>query len=110
MTVIVLFGGRSDERQVSVASAQNVVRALDNPLAWFWAPNGAIHDVATADLLAHQRPFEIEGNGIEEKLPGDLPRGDRTTFQVNLAPGTYKVYCPIKGHEAKGMVKTITVR
>lgn len=59
MTTIVLFGGPSDERQVSVASAQNVVRTLGpEVLAWFWAPEGAIHDVAQSDLLAHERPFE----------------------------------------------------
>ena len=60
MTTIVLFGGASDERHFSVASAQNIVRTLGNPLAWFWAPSGAVHDVAPADLLAHQRPFEID--------------------------------------------------
>lgn len=59
MTTIVLFGGPSDERQVSVASAQNVVRTLGpDLLAWFWAPEGAVHDVAVSDLLAHERPFE----------------------------------------------------
>ncbi len=57
MTVIVLFGGRSDERHVSVASAQNIVRALDAPLAWFWAPNGSVYDVNRDDLLTHPRPF-----------------------------------------------------
>src|SRR5437016_6938542 len=57
MTVIVLFGGCSDERHVSVASAQNVVRNLDAPLCWFQAPNGAVHDVAIAELLHHQNPF-----------------------------------------------------
>ena len=60
MTAIVLFGGPSDERHVSVASAQNVVRALGNPLAWFWAPDGPVHDVSVDDLLSHQRPFEID--------------------------------------------------
>ncbi|HET8799537.1 MAG TPA: ATP-grasp domain-containing protein [Thermoanaerobaculia bacterium] len=60
MTTILLFGGSSDERHVSVASAQNVVRALGEGLAWFEAPNGAVHDVAPADLLAHRRPFEID--------------------------------------------------
>jgi len=59
-TIIVLFGGRSDERHVSVASAQNIVRTLESPLAWFWAPNGAVHDVALKDLLSHQRPFEVD--------------------------------------------------
>ena len=59
-TPIVLFGGPSDERHVSVASAQSIVRALGAPLAWFWAPGGAVHDVAPDDLLAHQRPFEMD--------------------------------------------------
>lgn len=57
MTNIVLFGGRSDERHVSVASAQNVAKHVDAPLCWFWAPNGAVHDVAIAELLAHRNPF-----------------------------------------------------
>src|SRR5258705_12712703 len=57
MTVIVLFGGRGDERYVSVASAQNVVRTLGAPLAWFWAPNGAVYDVNREELLAHPNPY-----------------------------------------------------
>jgi len=60
MAVIVLFGGRSDERHVSVASGQNVVRALGTPLAWFWAPDGSVYDVALQDLLSHQHPFEAD--------------------------------------------------
>jgi len=62
MTAIVLFGGASDERHVSVASAQNVARALSPPppLCWFWTPEGAVHDVGPAELLAHQRAFEID--------------------------------------------------
>jgi len=69
MTTIILFGGRSDERHVSVASAQNIVRTLDEPrdpatarprnppLAWFWTPTGAIVDVNRDELVAHPRPF-----------------------------------------------------
>ncbi len=60
--IIVLFCGRSDERHVSVASAQNIVRALGSPLplCWFLAPSGVVHDVAVSELLAHGRPFEID--------------------------------------------------
>ncbi|HKO54264.1 MAG TPA: D-alanine--D-alanine ligase, partial [Thermoanaerobaculia bacterium] len=60
MTTIVLFGGPSDERHVSVASAQAVARALGEPLCWFWAPGGAVHDVSARELIAHQRPFELD--------------------------------------------------
>jgi D-alanine-D-alanine ligase len=70
MTTIVLFGGRSDERHVSVASAQNVVRTLDAPLAWFWAPNGAVYDVNGDELLAHPNPFT---NDFEPSRPAIWP-------------------------------------
>src|SRR5260221_5004161 len=60
--IIVLFCGRSDERHVSVASAQNIVRALGSPLplCWFLAPSGVVHDVGIPELLAHGRPFELD--------------------------------------------------
>jgi D-alanine-D-alanine ligase len=70
MTVIVLFGGRSDERHVSVASAQNIVRALGAPLAWFWAPNGAVYDVNRDELLAHPNPFT---NDFQPSRPAIWP-------------------------------------
>jgi len=70
MTVIVLFGGRSDERHVSVASAQNIVRTLDAPLAWFWAPNGSVYDVNRDELLAHPNPFV---NDFEPSRPAIWP-------------------------------------
>ncbi|MEA2240223.1 MAG: D-alanine-D-alanine ligase [Thermoanaerobaculia bacterium] len=70
MTVIVLFGGRSDERHVSVASAQNVVRTLGAPLAWFWSPGGAVYDVHRDELLAHEKPFI---NDFEPSRPAIWP-------------------------------------
>ena len=72
MTVIVLFGGRSDERHVSVASAQNVVRTLGSPLAWFWAPGGAVYDVNQDELLAHQKPFTADFEPSRPALWPDL--------------------------------------
>jgi D-alanine-D-alanine ligase len=60
MTPIVLFGGPSDERHVSVASAQNIARVLPEALLWFWAPEGAVYDVSSKELLAHEDPFETD--------------------------------------------------
>lgn len=70
MTVIVLFGGASDERHVSVATAQSVAKTLGNPLCWFWASYGAIFDVPIADLLAHDRAFEVD---FDPKRPAMWP-------------------------------------
>ncbi|CAG0978365.1 D-alanine-D-alanine ligase [Myxococcaceae bacterium] len=58
--LILLFGGPTRERRVSVASAQTVVRELDAPRCWFWAPDGAVHELAVGELLAHERPFETD--------------------------------------------------
>lgn len=70
MTTIVLFGGSSDERHVSVATAQSIARTLDRPLCWFQASYGAIYDVPVSDLLAHERPFEID---FDPKRPAVWP-------------------------------------
>ena len=86
MTTIVLFGGRNDERHVSVASAQNIVRTLteprdretskprnrDAPLAWFWAPNGAVYDVNREELLSHPNPFTNDFNPSRPAIWPDL--------------------------------------
>ena len=54
--------------------------------------------------------LEIEGNGVELRLPADLARGDDASLDVNLKPGTYTVYCPVDGHRQKGMETKITVK
>src|SRR4051812_49765510 len=56
--VTILFGGTSNERRVSVASAQNVSAVLDEAEAWFLAPSGAVHRVGRDELAGFQRPFE----------------------------------------------------
>src|SRR4051795_6813315 len=58
--VIVLFGGPSPERKVSVASAQHVASVLEEAEAWFWAVDGGIHPVDRKALFAHEKPFENE--------------------------------------------------
>jgi D-alanine-D-alanine ligase len=58
--VVILFGGSSSERLVSVASAQNVSRQLPTARLWFLDPTGGIHEVPAEQLAAHERPFERE--------------------------------------------------
>lgn len=53
--------------------------------------------------------FELEGNGIHAKS-NELTRGNTTSLEVELKPGTYTVWCPVKDHAQKGMKTTITVQ
>ena len=53
--------------------------------------------------------FEVEGQGIEEVLPANLEPGQSGTLEVDLAPGTYEVYCPVGNHADQGMRLELTV-
>ncbi len=55
-----------------------------------------------------EHAIEIEGEGIEEETE-DIQPGESTLLEVNLDPGTYKLYCPVGDHEERGMVGTVTV-
>jgi len=54
--------------------------------------------------------FEIEGNGVEKALKTRLKKGESGSLQVDLKPGTYKVYCPVYGHKKRGMSLDLTVK
>jgi D-alanine-D-alanine ligase len=58
--VVILFGGSSSERLVSVASAQNVSAHLPDARCWFLSALGAVFDVSPAELAAHHKPFQHE--------------------------------------------------
>jgi uncharacterized cupredoxin-like copper-binding protein len=53
--------------------------------------------------------FEVEGQGIEEAFETNLSPGETQTMQLDLAPGTYEVYCPVGNHRDQGMEIQLTV-
>jgi len=57
---IVLFGGPSDERLVSVATAQNLLSVLVDAEPWFVTPALRVHRLSREEVLAHARAFEVE--------------------------------------------------
>jgi D-alanine-D-alanine ligase len=73
--VVLLFGGPTRERLVSVASAQNVAALLEAPRCCFWAAHGAVFEVSRDELLRHPRPFEQEF----------APRGSARWRELKLA-------------------------
>ncbi len=54
--------------------------------------------------------FEVEGNGIEKEIEPKLQKGGTGMLQVDLKPGTYKIYCPVDGHKMLGMSLSLTVK
>jgi plastocyanin len=63
-----------------------------------------INDGAIAHGLA------IEGEGVKAGTPDiSYASGTSQSFEIELAPGTYEIYCPVPGHKQAGMTGTITV-
>lgn len=58
--VVILFGGESSERKVSVATAQHLAEVLPHAELWFWAVDGTVYEIRREVLLKHERPFERE--------------------------------------------------
>jgi len=54
--------------------------------------------------------FEVEGQGIEKKFLATVDPSETKTLHVDLKPGNYKVFCPVKDHEEKGMDVTLMVK
>lgn len=63
-------------------------------------------DVANDGGTVHN--LEIEGNGVEE-VTDDLEPGASGQLTVDLAAGTYEMYCAISNHRELGMDGTVTV-
>jgi plastocyanin len=52
----------------------------------------------------------LAGDGVAAGTPdAAFAAGVSQSFVVELAPGTYELYCPIPGHKDAGMVGTLTV-
>jgi plastocyanin len=58
-----------------------------------------------------QHNFVIEGNGVAEQLAENLGPRQSGSITLDLAPGTYTVFCPVGqgAHRANGMELTLTV-
>jgi len=84
--VIVLFGGASSERRVSVASAQHIASLLPGARCWFESASGPVYSVGEAALAAFERPFETDftpaGAPKFESVQAalDAARSDRPVF------------------------------
>lgn len=57
---IILFGGSSEERLVSVASAQNLCRNIPEATLWFWNKQNQIFEISQEELKGHANPFTEE--------------------------------------------------
>jgi D-alanine-D-alanine ligase len=61
--IVLLFGGESSERLVSVATAQNILPSFPPQVPralWFSTPNESVFEVSEDELKSHQNPFKAD--------------------------------------------------
>ncbi|MEK6773572.1 MAG: ATP-grasp domain-containing protein [Bdellovibrionota bacterium] len=83
--VVLLFGGTSEEKLVSTASAQNIVKYLKNPSTWFISSKGEVHETTLDELVNHQNPFknllQPRSPSFAKQLSDAIPKlKDKTIF------------------------------
>jgi D-alanine-D-alanine ligase len=92
MRVTILFGGTNTERLVSVASAQALHRALPDADLWFWDVADTVHEVRSASLLGHLRPFEDvfkpDGRGVGLQRALDRAKAEDRLLVLGLHGGS----------------------
>ena len=72
---VLLFGGSSEERLVSVASAQNVAEHFQFDEIIFLDKKSSLFKVSKAELAAHQNPFTDEFRLNASAVAGSLQDG-----------------------------------
>jgi plastocyanin len=64
-------------------------------------------EVTNAGSMPHT--LTIQGNGVTLQLGETLSGGGAATWELDLEPGSYTIWCPIPGHRDAGMELTLTV-
>lgn len=53
--------------------------------------------------------FTVTGNGMDISLPTNVQPGETQTLPIDLAPGSYRAFCPNDGHVDRGMAIDVAV-
>jgi D-alanine-D-alanine ligase len=67
INTVILFGGTSSERRVSVASAQHLHAIIPEARLWFINLEGQVMEVSGTDLLTHQNPYDSDFVPVHSK-------------------------------------------
>ncbi len=106
---VLLFGLtaalRAEDKAVNVVEVHLTEYKIDMPETLTAGPTNFI--LINEGGKAHS--FKVEGPGLDGPFSTPIPPHTKSSLQVTLQAGEYKVTCPIGSHSMKGMTKTLTV-
>ncbi len=104
-------GGNTPSGATSQAPAQQIKVDMGD---FFFKPSditisaGAVRFICTnVGATAHR--FSITGNGFDATTK-NVAAGSQTNLDVTIPAGTYKIFCSLDEHEARGSVGKLTVQ
>lgn len=72
-------------------------------------PGPAVFTVTNAGPDVHT--LAVEGPNVSRTADeASMATGAQTSFEVNLTPGSYTLYCPLGDHRQRGESATLTIR
>ena len=95
-----------DPRAVAIASVSLVDYALDAGQARVGRAGVIAFEATNDGTVRHALAVDAPAGQVRTRA---LRPGERAVMSVRLPPGTYKWYCPIGDHEARGMVGRLRV-
>jgi uncharacterized cupredoxin-like copper-binding protein len=97
-------GSESEDRSITATEADFTISLDEDTLkAGTYKVRVKNEGHATHDLV-------VEKNGVDVAHGDLIAPGDSTTFTVDLAPGSYVLYCSVANHRQLGMELAVTVR
>ena len=88
------------------AAPENDVQLLEYEIRMPDTLTAGVQRIRITNAGRERHGFAIEGMDIKAN---DIAAGDSSQVDINLKPGTYTVYCPMKGHRERGMQRLLTV-
>ena len=106
-------GGGGEQKSAAIGTPLETFQIAETDFkltpSTFTVDKGGTYSFKAVNNGAVTHSLEVEGNGVEAKLPNDLAAGDSGSVTVELEAGTYTMYCPVDGHKDLGMKGEITV-
>ena len=111
-TVVVIIGGISVIRNNTTTGQEELMVVNPGLIQEGVAVSGKVKSAALVDLAFEKsgkitRIYKKVGEYVEQKLL--INANNTSELVLNLAPGDYKVFSPMQGHEKAGMIATLHV-
>ncbi len=95
-----------DPRAVAIASVSLVEYALEAGEPRVGRAGVVAFEATNDGVMRHALAVDAPAGQVRTRA---LRPGERAVMSIRLPPGTYKWYCPIADHEARGMVGRLRV-